>query len=66
MVFLRSEFQDPYNKFSSERHLLAIGITNFQEDTLMALEMCKDVEIWYEKSHQAVESIDYINAVQKG
>ena len=32
----------------------------------MALEMCKDMEIWYEKAHQAVERIDYINTVQKG
>jgi len=27
---------------------------------------CKDMEIWYKKAHQAVEKIDYINAVQKG
>jgi hypothetical protein len=24
------------------------------------------MEIWYEKSHQAVERVDYINVVQKG
>jgi hypothetical protein len=24
------------------------------------------MEIWYEKAHQAMERIDYINAVQKG
>jgi hypothetical protein len=24
------------------------------------------MEIWYEKAHQVVERIDYINAVQKG
>jgi hypothetical protein len=65
-VFLRSEFQDAYNKFTNERHLFTTGIANFQEDTLMALETCKYVEIWYEKAHQAVEIIDYINAVQKG
>jgi hypothetical protein len=32
----------------------------------MALETYKDVERWYEKSYQAVERIDYINAVKKG
>jgi hypothetical protein len=37
-VFLRSEFQDVYSKFTNERHLFIAGITNFQEDTLMVLE----------------------------
>jgi hypothetical protein len=32
----------------------------------MVLATCKDVERWYEKSHQVVESIDYISSVQKG
>jgi hypothetical protein len=41
-------------------------MVDYQEDTLMALGTCKDVEIWYEKAHQVVERIDYINAVQKG
>jgi hypothetical protein len=36
-VFLRSEFQDAYSKFTNERHLFTTGIVNFQEDTLMAL-----------------------------
>jgi hypothetical protein len=31
----------------------------------MALAMCKGVERWYEKAHQAMERIDYINAVQQ-
>jgi hypothetical protein len=65
-VFLRSEFQDAYAKFTNERHLFTAGIVDFQEDTLMALATCKDVERWYEKAHQAVERIDYINVVQKG
>jgi hypothetical protein len=43
-----------------------VGTINFQEDTLMALVTYKDVERWYEKAHQVVERIDYINAVQKG
>jgi len=38
-VFLRRKFQDAYNKFTSERHLLNIGIADFIEDTLMVLEM---------------------------
>jgi hypothetical protein len=65
-VFLRSEFQDAYNKFTSERHLFTTGIVDFQEDTLMALATCKDMEIWYEKAHQAVERIDYIKCGSKG
>jgi hypothetical protein len=44
MVFLRSEFQDAYTKFTSERYLFIVGIADFQEDTLMALATCKDVE----------------------
>jgi hypothetical protein len=65
-VFLRSEFQDSYAKFTYEQHLFIACITDFQEDTLMALETCKNVERWYEKSYQAVERIYYINEVQKG
>lgn len=63
-VFLRSEFQDAYSKFTNERHIFTTRIIYFQEDTLMVLETCKDMEIWYEKAHQVVERIDYINAVQ--
>jgi hypothetical protein len=65
-VFLRSEFQDAYDKFMNEQHLFTAGIDDFQEDTLMALATCKDMERWYEKAHQVVERIDYINMVQKG
>jgi hypothetical protein len=65
-MFLRSEFQDAYDKFMNERHLFTTGIDDFQEDTLVALMTCKDVERWYEMAHQAVERIDYINMVQKG
>jgi hypothetical protein len=65
-VFLRSEFQDAYSKFTSERHLFTAWIADFQEDTLMALATCKDMERWYEKAHQVVEIIDYIITVQKG
>jgi hypothetical protein len=65
-MFLRSEFQDAYAKFTNERHLFTVGIADFQEDTLMALATCKDVERWYEKAHQVVERIDYINMIQKG
>jgi hypothetical protein len=51
MVFLRSEFQEAYNKFMNERHLFIAKIADFQEDTLMSLETYKDMEIWYEKAH---------------
>jgi hypothetical protein len=66
MMFLRSEFQDSYAKFTNERYLFTADIDDFQEDTLMALETLKDVKRWYEKDHQVVERIYYINAVQKG
>jgi hypothetical protein len=32
----------------------------------MALATCKDMERWYEKEHQAMKWIDYINTVQQG
>jgi hypothetical protein len=38
---------------------------NFQEDTLMGMETYKDVHRWYEKAHQALERIDYINEVHR-
>jgi len=65
-MFMRSEFQDAYAKFTNEWHLFTAGIANFQEDTLMELATCKDVERWYEKAHQEVERIDYISLVHKG
>jgi hypothetical protein len=65
IVSLRREFQDSYEKFTSERHLLTVGIDDFQGDTLMVLATYKDVERWYEKSHQEVERIDYINEIKK-
>jgi hypothetical protein len=65
MIFLRSKFQDAYNKFTSEWHLFTARIAEFQEDTLMVLVTCKYIERWYEKALQVVEKIDYISAVQK-
>jgi hypothetical protein len=64
--FLKSEFEDAYGKFTSERHLFTACVADYQEDTLMAQAIFKDLERWYEKAHQAVERIDYINKVQKG
>jgi hypothetical protein len=65
-VYLRSEFKEAYNKFTDERHLFTARIFELQEDTLMALATCKDMERWYEKVQQAMERIEYISAVQKG
>jgi hypothetical protein len=62
-VFLKSEFQYAYSKFTNERHLFTTCIADFQEDTLMELATCKDVERWYEKAYQVVEIIEYINAL---
>jgi hypothetical protein len=38
-MFLRSEFQDAYSKFTNEWQLFTAGIVDFQEDTLMELAM---------------------------
>jgi hypothetical protein len=65
-VFLRSEFQEAYSKFTYERHLFTARIVELQDDTLMALATCKNMEKWYEKAHQSMERIDYISAVQQG
>jgi len=54
-IFLKSEFQDAYAQFTSKRHLFTACVVDYQEDTLMALETCKDVERWYEKAYQVVE-----------
>jgi hypothetical protein len=64
-MYLRSEFKEAYNKFTDEQHLFTARITELQEDTLMALSTCKDMERWYEKVQQAMERIDYISAVKK-
>jgi hypothetical protein len=64
--YLRSEFEEAYNKFTNERHLFTAKIVELQEDTLMALATCKDMERWYERAQQAVERIKYIDAVQQG
>jgi hypothetical protein len=50
----------------NERHLFTAVIVDFQEDTLMVLATCNDMERLYEKAHQAIERIDYISVVQKG
>jgi hypothetical protein len=66
VVFLRSEFRETYAQFTNKRNLFSTCIAYFQEDTLMGMETCKYMQIWYEKAHQALERIDYINAVKKG
>jgi hypothetical protein len=37
MTFLRSMFQDAYDKLMNEQHIFTAGIADFQEYTLMAL-----------------------------
>jgi Cys-tRNA synthase (O-phospho-L-seryl-tRNA:Cys-tRNA synthase) len=65
MVYLTNEFKEAYDKFTDELHLFTTRIVELQEDTLMALATCKDMERWYEKAHQSVERIDYIGVVQQ-
>jgi hypothetical protein len=65
-IYLRSEFEEAYNNFTHERHLFSMKIVELQEDTLMALVMCKDMEWWYEREWKAIEIIKYIDAVQQG
>jgi hypothetical protein len=66
VVYLRREFKETYRSFIDKRHLFTARIAKLQEDTLMALVTCKDMERWYEKSQQAVEIIEYISMVKKG
>jgi hypothetical protein len=65
-VYLRSEFEESYKQFTKERHLFIAKIDDFQEDTLMALATCKDMERWYQRVQQAVERLKYIDAVRQG
>jgi len=44
VVYLRSEFEEAYNKFTHKWHLFSVKIVELQEDTLMALMTCKDTE----------------------
>jgi hypothetical protein len=48
-VYLRRKFKEPYRKITNERRLFTARIAKLQEDTLMALVTCKDMEWWYEK-----------------
>jgi hypothetical protein len=66
VVYLKGEFNGVYNEFKKERHLLTANIVEFQEDTLMALATCKEMERWHEKAQQVVERLEYIEAVQQG
>jgi hypothetical protein len=45
-MFLRSKFKEAYKKITNEQHLFNARISELQEDTLMVLEMCKDMERW--------------------
>jgi hypothetical protein len=65
-VYLRIEFEEAYNNITHERHLFSVKIVELHEDTLMPLATCKDMEQWYERVQQAVERIEYIDAVQQG
>jgi hypothetical protein len=65
IVYLKGEFNGVYNDFRKERHLLTENIVEFQEDTLMALATCKEMERWHEKAQQAVERLEYIEVVQR-
>jgi hypothetical protein len=62
-VYLRSKFEATYNRFTHERHLFTMKIVELQEDTLMALATCKDMERWHERAQQAIERLEYIDAV---
>jgi hypothetical protein len=49
VVYLKYEFGKVYDEFKKERQFLISNIAEFQEDTLMALVTCKEMERWYEK-----------------
>jgi hypothetical protein len=64
-VYLKGEFNRVYNDFRKERHLLTKNIVEFQEDTLITLVTCKEMERWHEKEKQAVERLEYIEVVHR-
>jgi Skp family chaperone for outer membrane proteins len=43
-TYLKSEFSKFYNEYKKERTMLTENIIEFQEDTLMALAACKEME----------------------
>jgi hypothetical protein len=51
VVLLKSEFQEMYLQFTRERYLFTACIEYFQEDTLIMMETCKDMQRWYENEH---------------
>jgi len=51
VVLMKSDFQEMYAQFTSERDLFTTRIADFQEDTLMEMETCKYMQGWYEKAH---------------
>jgi hypothetical protein len=63
-MFLRSEFKEAYNKFTYERQLFTARISELQEESLMVLATCKDMERWDKKAQQDMERVDYISVVQ--
>jgi hypothetical protein len=62
-VFRKNEFWESYTQFTIQRHYFITCVANFQEDTLMVLETCNDVERWYEKAYRDMEWINYISVV---
>jgi len=48
------------------RDLFTPQITSLQEDTLMGMATCKDMQQWFKNSHQALKRIDYISEIHKG
>jgi hypothetical protein len=63
VTYLKSEFSGVYNMYKKERTLLTENIIEFQEDTLMDLAACKEMERWHEIAQQEVERIKYIEVV---
>jgi len=63
-VFLRSKLKEAYRKFRDEGHLFTARIVELQEDMLMELATCEDMERWYKKAQQAMERVNYISVVQ--
>jgi hypothetical protein len=64
--YLKSDFLRVYNEHKKERTLLIENIIEFQEDTLMALATCKEMEQWHKRARQVMERIKYIEAIPTG
>jgi hypothetical protein len=64
--FMRTEFEEIYTQFKSDREVFMTRIVSYQEETLLGLIAYKEMMRWSEKAHQVLAQIEYIREIQKG